>query len=552
MKYNIKLFSLGCILLGMTGCSDSFLDTSSKSSQTDDNFYRTVSDAQLALNGCYDGYQVAYCYNGANFQVASELMSDNCFAGGGTADDTNFQAIDRFDKSYTQSNNIFEAQWQYYYSAINRCNMLLSKEEQINWGSTESDEQVHKNIIGQCRALRALCYFDLTRMFGSVPLLTEPSVNKSKEAEPSAIYAQIAQDLKYAADNIKLGAYNASSWKTQNNGLISEWAAGALLARVYLFYTGYYGASDLAGVVTKDEVKTELVNIITNGGFNLLSDYSSLWPCASRKSSSNSYTWAVDNYAGESNQEVLFNLKFDSNSDQGTNQNGAIPLISMRNTKYSPYGTGWGVCTVNSKLYMAYSSIDKRRDASIINIDGEGVSKSANFNTAKDWREYTGYSIKKYSALCYYDGTDNVKIENPAADFQYNQGQDFIVMRYADVLLMAAELGCADAQTYFNKVRTRAGLTDSKTATVENILEERRLEFAFEGLRYWDLLRQGVSTAAKVLVNNQNNISVQNGGVAATVTVSENNIVAKKGLLQKPTNQITLMGSEYLSQNSGW
>lgn len=548
MNNKIKLLMIGAAALGITGCSDSFLDTTSKSSLNTENYYTTILDAEHALIGCYDGYQVAYCYDGANFQLASEIMSDNCFAGAGTGDDTNFQAIDCFSSNYAASSNIFESQWKYYYTAINCCNTLLGYEEQIDW---EDDEQTHKNIIGQCRALRAMCYFDLTRLFGSVPLLTVSTLEKVAEATPAEIFAQIAEDLVYAADNISFGAFDQSTWAANYDGLFSEWAVKAMLARVYLFYTGYYGASDLAGVVTKSEVQSDLEDIINNGGFALLDDFSTLWPCASREAAADSYTWAVDNYAGECNKEVIFNLKFDSNSDESTNQNGVVPMMSMRNTYYAPYGTGWGACTVSPKLYNAYDSDDARRTASIINISGEGIDDSGNFNTGNDWREYTGFTVKKYSALCYYDGTDNVKIENSGADFQYYQGQDYIMMRYADVLLMAAELGCSSAQTYFGQVRARAGLS-SKTATAANILEEHRLEFAFEGLRYWDLLRQGINTAASVLVDNQDNTAVTNGGADATVTISESDIIKTQGLMQKPLNQITLTGTDYISQNTGW
>lgn len=548
MKNTIRVLALGVVSLGISSCADSFLDTTSKSSLNDENFYRTVSDAQRALTGCYDGYQAAYSYDGATFHLASELMSDDCFAGGGTGDDTNMRGIDRFSNSFVGTGNIYEPQWKKYYTAINRCNTLLSKDGQINW----TDEATRLDIMGQCRALRALCYFDLTRLFGSVPLLEEPTVAKVPEAAPADIYALIAEDLMFAAENIHFGAYNESAWTSTNNGLISEWAAKALLARVYLFYTGYYGATDLAGVVTKTDVQGYLVDIIDNGGFGLLDDFSTLWPCASRQASPDAYAWAIDNYAGESNKEILFGLKFDSASDEGTNHNGSITMVSMRNSWLPPYGTGWGVCTVNPALYEAYETGDKRRDASIIDIVGEGVTTGGNFNSAGDWREYTGYSIKKYSAQCYYDGKDLSQVENPAAaNIMYFQGQDFYVVRYADVLLMAAELDCPNAQTYFDMVRTRAGLS-SKALTKDNILEERHLEFAFEGLRYWDLLRQGTSVAARILVENQNNVTVSTGGIEEKITISESDITNKKGLSQKPTNQIILMGTENLTQNTGW
>ena len=137
------------------------------------------------------------------------------------------------------------------------------------------------------------------------------------------------------------------------------------------------------------------------------------------------------------------------------------------------------------------------------------------------------------------------------------QWQDVIILRYADVLLMAAELGSSSAQKYMDMVRQRA-YTDKDgklssdykqvAANKQNIMKERRLEFAFEGIRYYDLLRQGIDVAADAI---SGTTTVTNGGVEATVTVKAANIKAKNGLCQIPHNQITL-SNNVLKQNPGW
>ena len=121
-------------------------------------------------------------------------------------------------------------------------------------------------------------------------------------------------------------------------------------------------------------------------------------------------------------------------------------------------------------------------------------------------------------------------------------------MRYADVLLMAAELGSSNAQNYFDMVRERAGL-QPKAVTKENIMEERRLEFAFEGQRYWDLLRQGLEVAAATIA--ESGYSVLSGGVSDKVVIKAENIIKTKGHCQIPTSQITL-SKNVLVQNPGW
>jgi hypothetical protein len=136
------------------------------------------------------------------------------------------------------------------------------------------------------------------------------------------------------------------------------------------------------------------------------------------------------------------------------------------------------------------------------------------------------------------------------ASFMISQYQDYVSIRYADVLLMAAELGAAGAQNYFDDVRKRALGTSfvQLPVTQANIMNERKLEFAGEGIRYWDLLRQGVNVAASAIAES---VTVQNGGVNATKTILASKIVETRGLVQIPYSQITL-SNNVLKQNAGW
>jgi hypothetical protein len=130
------------------------------------------------------------------------------------------------------------------------------------------------------------------------------------------------------------------------------------------------------------------------------------------------------------------------------------------------------------------------------------------------------------------------------------QFQDYIAIRYADVLLMAAELGSPNDQGYLDAVRQRAlkAAFVSIPVSQDNIMKERRLEFALEGIRYWDLLRQGVDVAANAIAEST---QLLNGGVASDKVIQAAKIQATKGLQQIPGNQITL-SSGVLTQNAGW
>lgn len=527
----ITIYTLALLVSVMSSCGDNFLDTEPLSTLTDGNFYKTPEDAYDALVGCYDGLQRVW-NDGLSFPVASEVLSDNAFGGTGNSDGYGYQMIDEFDKTRSVSDqNIFQANWIAYYKAIYRCNVLIGKMEQIEWGS---DGDLRATYESEARFLRAYLYFDMVRLWGSIPLLTEPSKDNVPQSDPEAVYAVIAQDLKFAADNLENVSYTAQPAAT--HGRITKWAAESLLGRVYLYYTGYYSKGDLAGVVTKAQALAYLEDVITNSGHGLLDNYAELWPAAS-----------VEDYAGEDNKETVFAIKYTYTSDYDGNGDGNqwMVMYGIREQFSFPYGNGWGGATVNPALWNAFSSTDTRKTASIISIAGENI----NFTNQVKQREYTGYYNKKYAPMVDEDG-NSIAVENGAVNFMIGQFEDYVSIRYADVLLMAAELGSPNAQTYFDDVRQRAyqGNFTPLAVSPANILEERRLEFALEGIRYWDLLRQSVDVAASTIAETT---QVMNGGVNTTKTIAAAKIQATKGLQQIPYSQITL-SSDVLKQNSGW
>ncbi|MFG6685778.1 RagB/SusD family nutrient uptake outer membrane protein [Mariniflexile sp. HNIBRBA6329] len=523
------------MLLGSLFLSSCSLDTEPYTELTDTNFYKTPKDALTALVGCYDGLQVATGASGAGLPVVTEVFSDNCFGGTGNADAYNFAALDEFDISRAPSFvDIFNDNWVAYYKAIYRCNVLIQKMDQIEWNG---DDALRNAYESEARFIRGYLYFEMVRLWGNIPLLTEPSTENIPQAAPEDVYAVIAQDLQFASDNLPNVAYNNVA-----SGRVTKWAAKSLLGRVYLYYTGYYGKSDLAGVVTKAQVLAHLEDVIASSSHGLVDDFASLWPVASAFSD-------ID-FAGEDNKEVVFSIKYTYTSDYNGNTDGNhwLVLFGMREYSYLPYGNGWGV-TVNSKLWDAYGANDTRQSTTIISVDDEDIP----FDKIDNQREYTGYYNKKYTPMSMLDAEGNtVSSVNQYGvnDFQINQYQDYVVLRYSDVLLMAAELGSANAQDYFDEVRQRAYKTNfvAKPVSQANILEERRLEFALEGIRYYDLLRQGIDTAASTIAETTTLLS---GGVAETKTISENNIKTTKGLQQIPNTQITLSNG-VLKQNTGW
>jgi hypothetical protein len=544
-KFKLNILAFGALTLTFFSCSESLLNVEPQTSILDQNFYKTEADAEMALVGCYDGYQRTSSNGNQSFYITSNVLSDECFGGTGNTDGRGYQALDRFDIAQSPSdNNIFNGTWGDYYAGIFRCNTLLQKLPTItSWKST--DEAViattRGRVEGETRFLRAIMYFDLVRLFEKVPLITVPTTDNVAQSEAIETYKLIVQDLKFAAANIPATAYPKASVAT-NDGHVTSYAAKAMLARVYLFYTGYYGKDDLG--VTKAEVLAGLEDVITSKEFALVTDFKSLWPAASYVANKTANTLDKAGYAGKGNVETVFAQKFNNTQNYNGMLDGNrwLVMMGMRNTNWSPYGKGWGACTVNPKLISAFATGDTRKAASAIDIPGEGIESTFDL---KDQREYTGYTVKKYTPTALPDGTSDTGGDK---DFQISQDQDFVVIRYADVLLMAAELGSPNALAYYNEVHTRAKLTAKTAVTTADILAERRFEFAFEGLRYWDLLRQGLSTAASTIAQTQ---KVLSGKVEETVSIDAANITKTRGFMQIPNTQITLSNG-VLKQNEGW
>lgn len=564
-KFKINILALGFAGLGLTACSESFLDVESKTESSTGNFYKTESDAYRALLGCYDGWQCTTSNGGISFYVASEVMADECFGATGNADGRGYQAIDRFDISQSSADlNLFEVDWKNYYAAIYRCNELLAHEEQIAWNGTET----RGTYIGECRALRAICYFDMVRLWGNIPLFTEPVNENREQADPDEVYNVIFEDLKYAAANIPVDRYPKSEAAT-NDGHITAYAAKALLARVYLFYTGYYG-KEPAGVTKAEALQglEEFIGAAESKGYGLVESYKNLWPAASSSWAKEGNKYVQTNtYAGDGNKETVLAQKFNytHNYNGDSDGNRWLVMMGVRGVTSAPYGQGWGACTVNPKIVNEFGNGDNRKTASAIDLEGESITKVKDFEKThvKEQREYTGFTVKKYTTMGEWrQDKEGVWSQVSAVlglgegDFQISQYQDFVVMRYSDVLLMAAELGSPKAKEYLNQVRRRAYTAEGEVssyfaeveATKENILKERMLEFAFEGQRYWDLLRQGIDYAATHIAGTTNVLS---GNTADVVSIQADKIKATKGLSQIPNNQITL-SNNVLKQNAGW
>jgi starch-binding outer membrane protein, SusD/RagB family len=530
-----QLYILSIIVIFATSC-EKYLEVEPYNRKVVGNFYKTPEDGLEALTAAYDVLQWGY-YD--NIILMSEISSDNCYGGAGKSDDQRLQAWDDF--IVTPFSN--EEPWKKYYTGIYRANIFLQNVDNIEWGDKP---ELQDRYMAEARFLRAYYYFDLVRIYGYVPLLkTVVEVDELfiPQADPDDVYALIAEDLVYAAEHLDPIPYQ--SIPPAEYGRITKWAAEALLARVYLYYTGYYNQPDLAGIVTKNEIRTYIDDVIDNSGHDLVNNFANLW------------AQALDDYIGEDNIETVFAIKYTYKAFGNINMkdgNQFQSMIGLRTQNLPPYGTGWGAGTVNPALWNDYEEGDMRKEVTIINLETVTyVDENDSVYTFddSDQREYTGYCWKKFMPIAI--SRTKTLTQDLGGNSIRDNPDDYPVIRFSDVLLMGAELHMDEnlsiAQQYLDRVRDRAFQDDQHRVTLTNdqsglsiIREERRLELALEGHRYWDLLRaDGLA----------GNLGIANQAIDCTEPYPVDFRAETEGLFMIPETQITLSKGT-LVQNPGW
>ena len=575
-----KIFLLFLTVALFAGCSQSFLDTVPLTMKTNNDFYKTPADMDLALTAAYitmadvpaGSVLSAYPF------VASELMSDDRFGGGGD-NDIETRAISDFK---INSQDMFLGAWLRYYRGIFRCNMLL---ENIDKPTYDSEAQKGK-IKGQACFLRAMFYFDLSRMFGDVPLVLETKPQNLPKTPAAQTYAQIATDLKASIE-----AFPSVPWAVADLGRANKWSAEALMARVFLFYTGYYETTDLplvgGGTVTKTEVITWLEDCRDNSGYQLMPEFRDMWPyaVANAAHSDKPYKYTVDNnlsWYGDAgaNKEAMYSINFSTISTWQTSiyySNQMDLFFGWRSYSYKgTMGEGWGMGTVNKSLWDAWPDADIRKRGSICKVDdaSEGIDPSYGLGTDFHDKQMdeTGYWQKKYRPINVYSNSKSewhnysVDFYSDARDFQLDNTQDIVLIRFADVLLMHSELTGTVAGINAVRARSSVNLPDPPPAvtthpslpplasySLDDLKAERRWELAFEGVRYYDLLRwYGKShlDQLETLLESKNGVATINNGVPGV----KRGVLFRPvtgGFLQIPNSQIQL-SQGVLVQNPGW
>ena len=552
-----KLIYITALAVTLSSC-ESFLDTESYTKKNTGNFPVTVADAEQMVTGIYSTLSAAVSNAQNSHFYMAELASDDRFGGGGE-NDRDMHGLDHLMN--TQPNR-FESFWTARYQGIYRANTAIENMDKVSgW---QNDGQ-RNQLLGEVHFLRALFYFELSQMFGEVPLVIKTEAENLPKSPADVTYAQIAYDLQQA-----ITLMPGTSYTNVASGHATKWAAQALAARVFLFYTGYYGKSSLpvaneGGEINKGQVITWLEECISNSGHGLVSDFRNLWPYTNEYTAAD-YDYVSENdlqWEGDGNRETVFAVKFGTLVDWGdqytlgySNQYNLHFGMRSNNGQAGtfPFGQGWGAGPVNSRLWQAWAQAeptDIRRTGSIINADADLEDY---IYGADAQMEETGVWQKKYIPITAYDEGNLIPsyaILKDAApsDYQLAHTQDLILIRFADVLLMHAEL--KEDATNLNKVRARVNLAPV-AYSLDALKRERRWELAFEGLRYFDLMRW--HDAADALAA-QEGVAIKNKGVDTQMRGFGGGYRARfeatGGFWPIPQSQI-LLSEGVLEQNAGW
>ena len=552
-----KIIYITALAITFSSC-ESFLDTESYTKKNTGNFPVTVADAEFMITGIYSTLSAAISNTQNSHFYMAELASDDRFGGGGE-NDKDMQGLDHLMN--TQPNR-FETFWTARYQGIYRANTAIETIDKVTGWQSEGQRN---QLLGEAHFLRALFYFELSQMFGEVPLVIKTEAENLPKSPADATYAQIAYDLQQA-----ISLMPATNYTNVAAGHATRWAAQALAARVFLFYTGYYGQSSLplaneGGEISKAQVISWLEECINNSGHDLVSDFRNLWPYTNEYTAAD-YDYASKNglrWEGDGNKETVFAVKFGTMVDYGdqyilgySNQNVLHFGLRSNNGQAGtfPFGQGWGAGPVNTKLWDEWrlaEPTDIRRTGSIIDADND----LENYIYGADSQmEETGYWQKKYIPVTAYDDGQLIPsyaiLKDAApADMQLAHTQDLVLIRFADVLLMHAEL--KEDATSLNKVRRRAKLGDV-AYSLDALKRERRWELAFEGLRYFDLMRW--HDAADALAA-QEGVAIKNKGVDTEMKGFGGGYRARfeatGGFWPIPQSQI-LLSEGVLEQNPGW
>ncbi|MCW3088966.1 MAG: carbohydrate-binding protein SusD [Ferruginibacter sp.] len=472
MKKSIKYIALCFAALPLlNSCKKDFLDVNpTGETSLESNYYKNAAEIFKGVVAAYDplGSETGGTYSSKLGLL--NTASDDCGVGGGSATDQASWAVwDNFTISVGQGPQ--GDLWGRNYTGIYRANLILNKVD----GVTDLSSAMKGRYIAEMKVLRAYYYFDLVRLFKNVPLITAPiptaDIFNLAQAKPEAIYAQIEKDLQEAIAEANLPATVPASTE---GGRMTKGTAKALLGKVFLYEKKWAEAAGQLADVNGTPGGTSAY------GYKLLSNFGDIFKPTNKF-----------------NSESIFEIVHTAQARQDWGGWGAfegnvmVQMVGPRNYGGPTYVTGWGFCPITMDLVNVIKN-DPRYPYTIANVDSI-VAATAGGAYEKGYQN-TGYFIEKYAPKLQYRSS-----LGGLGDLNYPY--DYIEIRLADTYLMEAEAltqsnaNAGRAKQLMDAVRARVGLP-GVPVTLQSIYNERRLELATEGHRFFDLIRTNTAAAA--------------------------------------------------------
>lgn len=621
-KYLLSAFVV-CSATIFTSCDD-MLDTDPRvTDATQATFPGKIGDVE-ALNTAT--YSIMNTMGGGDADTQNpfywwEIMSDNCYGSGGLQDNK----VKALHHLVEMNSNQYEQAFVLLYGGINRANNQIATIDNVKWTDNEEKRNQLLGEGYFMRGLYTLWLTQLFGDVPLITSTTITEEMKAEADAETVIYPQIISDFvsaknlmsgvknsghanKYVAEAFLARAYMfwAGFYKK-----VGELASGSAPAITLVEQEGCK-----AGTLTQADVVASLKDIVGSGSYKLLKDYRSLWQYSNSKLWDEAHDgdkhayWFIEDMDrndcfdmpgnGNGNDEELFQIQFMNASRWGINgaiENGGTYSTARMYCNYLsvfwalrvngnngnrdytyPFTQGWGQGTPSCNIWDDWTNAEEkggytdiRKLGSLIDCEHEFSSEHGlkGYSYVKDDCEESGYGVKKYNGVTldaltgdspWWDAINpdfKGTLENP---MQGDHFEDFYLMRYADVLLMLTEL-TGDA-SYMNQVQRRAGVPET-AYSLKAVQDERRWEFAFEGIRFNDMRRwsgkdSGESSyAAQALEAQAGKKIVVKGNTSDRIPMKHMTCSWKKryadtnGFLAKPQNQINLMNGN-LKQNPGW
>lgn len=464
---NINIYISGLLVGAIaftTSCSDDFLEVESPTQDFIDTYFTTDAHVQEAVVAAYDPLHWpdwTTQYNPVN--IMSDIMADQLWVGGANKTDNQFWHL--MMNYEALSTNCMSGLWTVAYTGVKRCNDIFTY---ISWAEDVTPENAAK-YQAQARVLRAFYYTWLWKFWGNIPYyeenLTAPYL--AKQISAGEVYEHIIADLEKAIESGTLEMRAASS----DYGRVTLAMAYMLYTEVVMYQNDQSRYSTALGYMNE---------IINSGKYALVPDYADIF----RES-------------GEWSEESIWEINYKDDNAARSYDNpyyaGGTILPRLLGPSGWTGGTdghdqGWGFCPVRQETYDMFADNDARRDATCWDAAAVGTYEAR--------YQDTGLFLEKYAPHT-GDNADQI------ADGDLNYNNNLRIYRFSETLLNAAELialgaGSGDAKSYLRQVRERAGLVSCPEPTVDNIIEERKLEFVGEGKRYWDLVRTGKANSILV------------------------------------------------------